>query len=274
MEYKIFNYTVVHGNSAITSRSIDNIAYITRYKSVNSIRRDHDLFFRVLEHNLDHFDVENENWQHLIIEKSGAEMFLQFFGWRRFAEVSWEGEGLCKATAELPKGLKQVTVELHKAERTPIHLGLASQEQLVYATDQSDIYSKVFDPEIYSGFYVVFVGQDEQDDLRVISRPLADRGPTRLCENTVDPMMVIPLKQVSAEMEGLLREDRDVTLDELCGRYGGYDAGTLPKIWYNVRARLRRQKVTGLSKLLCTMSSSTDNTVEAATCESSIVVQQ
>ncbi|OBS20576.1 hypothetical protein FPOA_06933 [Fusarium poae] len=178
MDHKIFQYGLIQGTRGFSSLNNDNVAYVTRNGTVGSVRNDDARFIAVLQSQLHRFDIEKQHIQH-ISTKSGFEVYIQFSGWRRFVELSWEGDS-CRATAELPKGLKNVNVQLRKCT-TVITLGTASLKPLTYALDDRDIYTILFDPAMYEGFVVVFSADDEhQTDMRAISKPLANRGP--LCE--------------------------------------------------------------------------------------------
>ncbi|RSL50216.1 hypothetical protein CEP51_015378 [Fusarium floridanum] len=179
MEYNVFHYCVMQRNSCFSSRSIDNIAYITRYGDVNSIRSDHDRFLQVLGPKLHRFNVEEQRIQHFMVKHTGFEIYIEFSGWRRFAELTWEGERACKATAEFPRGFKQVMVELRR-ESDVRSLGQASREFPTYSPDDNDIFSTIFDPEGCEDFSVVFTASNGPNDIRVISKPLTYRGP--LCK--------------------------------------------------------------------------------------------
>ncbi|EXA29830.1 hypothetical protein FOVG_18745 [Fusarium oxysporum f. sp. pisi HDV247] len=178
MDHKIFRYGLIQGTRGFSSLNNDNVAYVTCNGTVGSVRNDDERFLAVLQSQLHRFDIEKQHIQH-ISTKSGFEVYIQFSGWRRFVQLSWEGDS-CRATAELPKGLKNVNVQLRKCT-TVITLGTASPEPLTYALDDSDIYTILFDPTLYEGFVVVFSADDaHQTDMRAISKPLAYRGP--LCE--------------------------------------------------------------------------------------------
>ncbi|KAH7191092.1 hypothetical protein DER44DRAFT_101900 [Fusarium oxysporum] len=161
-----------------SSLNNDNVAYVTRNGTVGSVRKDDARFIAVLQSQLHHFDIEKQHIQH-VSTKSGFEVYIQFSGWRRFVELSWEGDS-CRATAELPKGLKNVNVQLRKCT-TVVPLGTASPEPLTYPLDDRNIYMILFDPAMYEGFVVVFNADGEhQTDMRAISKPPAYRGP--LCK--------------------------------------------------------------------------------------------
>ncbi|SPJ83506.1 uncharacterized protein FTOL_10090 [Fusarium torulosum] len=178
MDHKIFQYGLIQGMRGFSSLNNDNVAYLTRNGTVGSVRNDDGRFLAVLQPQLHRFDIEKQHIQH-ISTKTGFEVYIQFSGWRRFVELSWEGDS-CRATAELPKGLKNVNVQLRKCT-TAITLGTASPEPLTYALDDRDIYTILFDPAMYEGFVVVFSADDaHQTDMRAISKPLAYRG--SLCE--------------------------------------------------------------------------------------------
>ncbi|KAF4333425.1 hypothetical protein FMUND_13759 [Fusarium mundagurra] len=178
MDHKIFQYGLIQGTRGFSSLNNDNVAYVTRNGTVGSVRNDDARFIAVLQSQLHRFDIEKQHIQH-VSTKSGFEVYIQFSGWRRFVELSWEGDS-CRATAELPKGLKNVNVQLRKCT-TVVPLGTASPEPLTYPLDDRDIYTILFDPAMYEGFVVVFSADGEhQTDMRAISKPLAYRGP--LCK--------------------------------------------------------------------------------------------
>ncbi|PCD25798.1 hypothetical protein AU210_012234 [Fusarium oxysporum f. sp. radicis-cucumerinum] len=157
MDHKIFQYGLIKGTRGFSSLNNDSVAYLIRNVAVAP------------------FDIEKQHIQH-ISTRSGFEVYIQFSSWRRFVELSWEGDS-CRATAELPKGLKNVNVQLRKGT-TVITLGITSPEPLTYALDDRDIYTILFDPAMYEGFVVVFSADGEhQNDMRAISKPLAYRGP-------------------------------------------------------------------------------------------------
>ncbi|EXM14635.1 hypothetical protein FOTG_16962 [Fusarium oxysporum f. sp. vasinfectum 25433] len=175
MDHKIFQYGLIKGTRGFASLNNDNVAYLTRNGTIGSVRNDDGRFLAVLQSQLRRFDIEKQHIQH-ISTKSGFEVYIQFSSWRRFVELSWEGDS-CRATAELPKGLKNVNVQLRKGT-TVITLGTTSPEPLTYALDDRDIYTILFDPAMYEGFVVVFSADGEhQNDMRAISKPLAYRGP-------------------------------------------------------------------------------------------------
>ncbi|GKU07029.1 hypothetical protein FLAG1_09872 [Fusarium langsethiae] len=178
MDHNIFRYGLIQGTSAFSSRNNDNIAYVTRDGTVSSVRNDDGRFLAALQSTLQRFDIEKPQIQH-IFTKSGLEVYIQFSGWQRFVGLSWEGDS-CKAIAELPRGLKNVVVELRKGTAV-VPLGPASLERPTYRIDDRDIYTILFDPEAYNGFVVVFSADDAQrTGIRTISQPLACRGP--LCQ--------------------------------------------------------------------------------------------
>ncbi|KAM5342869.1 hypothetical protein ACJ41O_013835 [Fusarium nematophilum] len=74
MEHNIFHYGLIQGKSGISSRTIDNIAYITRHGAVGSIRSDHDPFLQVLEPKLCRFNVEEQQIQHFAVKHNGFEV--------------------------------------------------------------------------------------------------------------------------------------------------------------------------------------------------------
>ncbi|EXA30351.1 hypothetical protein FOVG_18252 [Fusarium oxysporum f. sp. pisi HDV247] len=175
MDHKIFQYGLIKGTRGFSSLNDDNFAYLTRNGTIGSVRNDDGRFLAVLQSQLHRFDIEKQHIQH-ISTKSGFEVYIQFSSWRHFVELSWEGDS-CRATAELPKRLKNVNVQLRKGT-TIITLGTASPEPLTYALDDRDIYTILFDPAIYERFVVVFSANGEhQNNMRAISKPLAYRGP-------------------------------------------------------------------------------------------------
>ncbi|RSL40324.1 hypothetical protein CEP54_016147, partial [Fusarium duplospermum] len=74
MEHNLFHYSVIQRNSGFSSRTIDNIAYITRYGTVASIRSDHDRFLQVLGPGLRRFNVEEQTIQHFMVKHNGFEV--------------------------------------------------------------------------------------------------------------------------------------------------------------------------------------------------------
>ncbi|KAJ0129022.1 Uncharacterized protein HZ326_27877 [Fusarium oxysporum f. sp. albedinis] len=112
MDHKIFQYGLIKGTRGFSSLNNDDFAYFTRNGTIGSVRNDDGRFLAVLQSQLHRFDIEKQHIQH-ISTKSGFEVYIQFLGWRRFVELSWEGDS-CMATAELLKGLKNVNVQLRK----------------------------------------------------------------------------------------------------------------------------------------------------------------
>ncbi|KAH7186354.1 hypothetical protein DER44DRAFT_192716 [Fusarium oxysporum] len=112
MDHKIFQYGLIKGTRGFSSLNDDNFAYLTRNGTIGSVRNDDGRFLAVLQSQLHRFDIEKQHIQH-ISTKSGFEVYIQFSSWRRFVELSWEGDSY-RATAELPKRLKNVNVQLRK----------------------------------------------------------------------------------------------------------------------------------------------------------------
>ncbi|EXK25670.1 hypothetical protein FOMG_17677 [Fusarium oxysporum f. sp. melonis 26406] len=174
MDHKIFQYGLIKGTRGFSSLNNDSVAYLTRNGTTGSVRNDDGRFLAVLQSQL-HLST-SRNSISSTFQREVALNYIQFSSWRRFVELSWEGDS-CRATAELPKGLKNVNVQLRKGTAV-ITLGITSPEPLTYALDDRDIYTILFDPAMYEGFVVVFSADGEhQNDMRAISKPLAYRGP-------------------------------------------------------------------------------------------------
>ncbi|KAI8411573.1 hypothetical protein FOFC_08167 [Fusarium oxysporum] len=172
MDHKIFQYGLIKGTRGFSSLNNDSVAYLTRNGTTGSVRNDDGRFLAVLQSQL-HLST-SRNSISSTFQREVALNYIQFSSWRRFVELSWEGDS-CRATAELPKGLKNVNVQLRKGT-TVITLGITSPEPLTYALDDRDIYTILFDPAMYEGFVVVFSADGEhQNDMRAISKPLAYR---------------------------------------------------------------------------------------------------
>ncbi|KAH7008732.1 hypothetical protein EDB80DRAFT_446958 [Ilyonectria destructans] len=125
MEYKAFTYSFLRNTNGASSRSINNIAYVTREGQVHSTRKYHQPFLKNFQAAaLSSFDIEREDIQ--LISRNGTEIHVQFSPWQRFAHLSCLEGRRCRATAEFPEDTSLVRAELRKEEViTP--LGIAEE---------------------------------------------------------------------------------------------------------------------------------------------------
>ncbi|KAH7200897.1 hypothetical protein BKA60DRAFT_469583 [Fusarium oxysporum] len=229
MDHNIFRYGLIQGASAFSSRSNDNIAYVTRNGTVSSVRNDDGRFLAALQSTLQRFDIEKPQIQH-ISTKSGLEVIDDCDIYTiLFDPEAYNGPEVLRADPQRPNNVIDKDTSAGSHASSP-----GGDRQHVQGTQDFD-------------------GPTEDatgDDRQIVHDAEEPDGPT---ENTTEGFEEhrISNEDMEKKIGDCLSENRTSPYEvtELCAMFPGCEPESLVRAWYRVRERMVRKKRTELSSL-------------------------